>query len=224
MRAGPAFRLTRAVVFAAVCVAVSGLGHALQSGAPLPWPVLALALVAAGGAGWWLAGRRRGALVVAGVSAAGQVFLHALFSWIHLCLPHSGGSKAISMPGEGHSGMAAAHTGPGMGEGPADLMALAMAYDGHSLTSGMAVAHMVAGLLCGWWLWRGETAVLQLGRSLALFVCAPLRLARRMLSHTGSPPPRPRIRVPRRPRRRLRHRVVAHGTSRRGPPLLPSCP
>ncbi|MFE1957923.1 hypothetical protein [Streptomyces sp. NPDC059479] len=223
MRAGPALRLTRAVVFAAVCVAVSGLGHALQSDIPLPWPALALALIATGAAGWWLAGRERGAPAIVGASAAGQMTLHALFSWTHVLLPGAGAGagRAMEMPGMGRSDTAA-HAHSGMAEGPTDLLALVLAYDGHSLTSGMALAHLVAGLLCGWWLWRGEAAVRQLGRSLALFVCAPLRRAWRVLSGAVAPLPRRRTVVLHRRHRRPRRLVVLYGISRRGPPFVPS--
>ncbi|WP_066944132.1 hypothetical protein [Streptomyces lushanensis] len=221
MRAGPALRLTRAAVFAAVCVAVSGLGHALQSDTPLPWPALVLALIAAGVAGWWPAGRERGAPTVVGASAAGQVTLHALFSWTHVLVPGAGAGRPMDMPGTGRSDTAA-HAHSGMTEGPTDLLALVLAFDGHSLTSGMALAHLVAGLLCGWWLWRGEAAVGQLGRSLALFVCAPLRRAWRVLSGAMTPPPRTRTAALHRRHRRPRRLVVLHGISRRGPPFVPS--
>ncbi|MFF3751595.1 hypothetical protein ACFYYH_14220 [Streptomyces sp. NPDC002018] len=221
MRAGPALRLTRAVVFAAVCVAVSGLGHALQSGTPLPWPALVLALPATGGAGWWLAGRERGAPAVVGASAAGQVILHALFSWTHVLLPGAGDARAMDMPSSSRPGTAA-HVHAGTAEGPMDVLTLLLAFDGHSLMSGMALAHLLAGLLCGWWLWRGEAAVLQLGRSLALFVSAPLRRAWRVLSGAGHLPPRPRTAALHRPHRRPRRSVPLYGISRRGPPFLPS--
>ncbi|MFJ9031858.1 hypothetical protein ACIRQP_25710 [Streptomyces sp. NPDC102274] len=222
MGAGPAFRLTRAAIFAVVCVAVSGLGHALRSEAPLPRPALALALLVAGGAGWWLAGRERGVLAITGASAAGQVALHALFSWTHRLPPPAGTAPAIGAPGEGRSGMTMAHAHSGMSEASPDVLALVLSYDGHSLTSGMAAAHFVAGLLCGWWLWRGESAVLQLGRTLTLFVAAPLLLAWRVLTGTGFTAPRARIRTPGRPRRGPRPLVLLRGITRRGPPVLPS--
>ncbi|MFD7285959.1 hypothetical protein [Streptomyces sp. NPDC059863] len=222
MGAGPAFRLTRAATFAVVCVAVSGLGHALRSEAPLPQPALALALAVAGGAGWWLAGRERGAAAIAGASALGQLILHTLFSWTHTLPPPAGTAPAIGVPGEGRSGTAMAHGHSGMSEAPPDVIAQVLAYDGHSLTSGMAMAHVVAGLLCGWWLWRGESAVLQLGRTLTLFVAAPLLLAWRVLTGGVFAPPRTRIRTPGRPRRGPRPLVLLRGITRRGPPVLPS--
>ncbi|MEU3186337.1 hypothetical protein ABZ707_19345 [Streptomyces sp. NPDC006923] len=226
MRAGALFRLTRAVVFAAVCVVVSGLGHALQSGTPLPLPALAPAFVAMSGVGWWLAGRERGALLVAAVSAAGQVGMHGLFSRLHPCLPH-GVTLPDGLFGKGRSAAGPVHSHHGStGESGMDLAgswAPLIIPDLPSLTSGMAAAHLVAGLLCGWWLWRGEAAVRQLGRSLALFVCAPLRLAWSLLSRTGHLPPRPASRTPRRPYRRPSRPVVLQGISRRGPPPVPLC-
>ncbi|MBK5996112.1 hypothetical protein JHN53_31665, partial [Streptomyces sp. MBT58] len=50
MGAGTALRLARTALFAVVCVAVSGLGHALMSDRPLPLlPLLAVLPPAAGG-------------------------------------------------------------------------------------------------------------------------------------------------------------------------------
>ncbi|MGS2589427.1 hypothetical protein [Streptomyces hebeiensis] len=226
MGAGTALRLTRTAVFAVVCVSLSGLGHALRSPAPLSPSVLALASLAAGWAGWWLTGRDRGARAVAGVCAAGQILLHALFTWAH-AFPSADAQQAMGgASGGSHAPMTMAHAQAGTGDGPVDLMALvtafASAFDGHALPPGMAAAHMVAGALCGWWLWRGEAAVHQLGRCLAVFVAAPLLLAWRPLSLARTVPPRPRVRAPRRPSRRPRHLVVLCAAARRGPPLLPS--
>lgn len=227
MRAGPALRLTRAAIFAAVCVAVSGLGHALSSGGPVPLPALGGAFVMVLGAGWWLTGRDRGAPVVVAASAVGQAVLHYLFGVLPLCLPASGTAGTAGASGGGRSGMtmSMAHAHQEMSAESADLMALTMAYDGHSPTAGMAAAHLLAGLLCGWWLWRGETAVGQLARSLALFIGSPLRLAWRVLSRpaAGHRLPAARPTVPHRAPRRPGRRVVLDSASRRGPPLLPSC-
>lgn len=225
MEAGPALRFVRAVMFSVVCVAVSGLGHAHMSGGTLPLPVLVAALLPATGAGWWLAGRERHASVVVAASALGQVFLHALFSSLPSCLP---GARAAT----GHT-MAGHHTGPvghsdhGVtAESPSDPMAVVAAFDGSVFTTGMAAAHLVAGLVCGWWLWRGERALVRLGRSLALFVCAPLWTALRLWS-VGSPVgPVTRWRTRRRPGRRLQDLLLLHGLSLRGPPpyVLPVRP
>ncbi|MFJ2652032.1 hypothetical protein ACIO1C_35600 [Streptomyces sp. NPDC087420] len=210
-----------------MCVAVSGLGHALSSGGPVPLPALGGAFVMALGAGWWLTGRAHGAPVVVAASTVGQALLHYLFGVLPLCLPASVTAGTAGASGGGRSGMtmSMAHAHQEMSAESADLMALTMAYDGHSPTAGMAAAHVLAGLLCGWWLWRGETAIGQLARSLALFIGSPLRLARWVLSRsaTGHRLPAARPTVPYRAPRRPGRRIVLDPVSRRGPPLLPSC-
>ncbi|MYR12669.1 hypothetical protein GTY62_19095, partial [Streptomyces sp. SID724] len=103
--------------------------------------------------------------------------------------------------------------------GSSDLMGLLAAFDGAVFTLGMAVAHAVAGLICGWWLWRGDVAVARLGRCLVLFLRGPLRTAWLLWSATPPPPAPPtRRRVRRRPRR-PRDPLALHAISRRGPPL-----
>ncbi|WP_018567804.1 hypothetical protein [Streptomyces sp. PsTaAH-124] len=73
-------RLSRAAMFAAVCVVLAAAGHVLMSGSPLPWPVLALALLGTALAGWAFAGseRRRGTVVV--LTLAVQTCLHVVFT------------------------------------------------------------------------------------------------------------------------------------------------
>ncbi len=221
MGAGTALRLGRTALFAVVCVAVSGLGHALMSGAALPLRVQAAALLPVCGAGWWLAARERGAPVTVTAHVLGQLGLHAFFALAGSWLPagfaahHSGGGREAS-GAMNHS----AHEVP-IG-GPSDLMGLLAAFDGTVFTLGMAAAHAVAGLICGWWLWRGEVALARLGRCLALFVRAPLRTARSLWSATPpAPAPPVRRRARSRPRRRPRDLLALHACSRRGPPLSP---
>lgn len=208
MGAGTALRLARTALFAVVCVAVSGLGHALMSGGPLPLPSLLAVLVPVAAAGWWLAGRERNAAVTVSAHVLGQLALHA-----HFAASATGGAHHAhgSMP---H----ASHTGPA-GD-VSHRMELLAAFDASVFTTGMAAAHAVAGLVCGWWLWRGEVALARLGRCLALSVRAPLRTAWRLWSATPLDevsPVRPRTR--RRPGRRPQDLLALHAISRRGPPL-----
>ncbi|MFJ6609528.1 hypothetical protein ACIQPT_04540 [Streptomyces sp. NPDC091289] len=219
MGAGTALRPVRTALFAVVCVAVSGLGHALMSGAPLPLLVQAAALLPVGAAGWWLAARERGASVTVAAHVLGQSGLHAFFSVAGSWLPSGpGGHRA----GGGHGASGAmnhsAHEVP-IG-GSSDLMGLLAAFDGTVFTIGMAAAHTVAGMICGWWLWRGEVALARLGRCLVLFVRAPLRTAWRLWSAAPpAPAPPARRRTRRRPGRRPQDLLALHGISRRGPPL-----
>src|SRR5690606_26491512 len=81
MGAGGGLRTTRAAVFAAVCVLLAALGHAMMSGASVPWWALAVAVVACGGTAWCLAGRERGLLLVSSVVVAAQSALHECCSY-----------------------------------------------------------------------------------------------------------------------------------------------
>ncbi|WP_432000796.1 hypothetical protein [Streptomyces sioyaensis] len=118
-----------------------------------------------------------------------------------------------TMPGAGHPGATAG----------------AMAHPGHlDLTPsahgslGMLLAHTLAAVLCGLWLWRGEAAAFQLARSFAAALFAPLLLVLRTLDPTSLRPPARRVPADTpavRPRGALLHHVV----SRRGPPELPVC-
>ncbi|MGW9302138.1 hypothetical protein ACWHA3_15105 [Streptomyces cyaneofuscatus] len=208
MGAGTALRLARTALFAVVCVAVSGLGHALMSGGPLPLPPLLAVLVPVAAAGWLLARRDRNAPVTVSAHVLGQLGLHAYFT-----------ASATGGAHHAHGAMPhASHTGPA-GD-VSHRMELLSAFDASVFTTGMAASHAVAGLICGWWLWRGEVALARLGRCLALFVRTPLRTAWRLWSATpldGASPPRPRTR--RRPGRCLRDLLALHAISRRGPPL-----
>ncbi|MCI3226752.1 hypothetical protein GXP76_32135 [Streptomyces sp. NP-1717] len=234
MGAGPALRLARAAVFAAVCVVVSGLGHALSSGGPLPPRVLALTFPPVCAAGWWLSRKERGGAMIVGASAAGQLLLHAVFGGLHPRPPgahaghggHGGGGRG----GDGAPGDSGEIPHVAFGEllGAEGLSGL---LDSSGLASGMLVAHLLAGLVCGWWLWRGDRAFVRLVGVLTLFACgfayglayARLRFAHEVLS--GGAPAHLRVLAPPVPYRPIRPPAqlpAPHVVSRRGPPLLPS--
>ncbi|WP_381795976.1 hypothetical protein [Streptomyces niveus] len=241
MGAGPALRLARTAVFAAVCVVVSGLGHALSSGGPLPPRVLALAFLPVCAAGWWLSGKERGGAVIVGASAAGQLLLHAVFSGLHPLPPGRHGNHGGHGSGERGGGTAVGDGGTTMSDGGEisheafgellSLNGLSGLLDSSGLTSGMLGAHLLAGLVCGWWLWRGDRAFVRLVGALALFACefaygfayARLRFAHGVLS--GGAPAHLRVLAPPVPYRPIRPPAqlpAPHVVSRRGPPLLPS--
>ncbi|MEW2069242.1 hypothetical protein [Streptomyces sp. NPDC007346] len=234
MGAGTALRLARTALFAVVCVAVSGLGHARMSDGPLPLLPLLAVLVPVGAAGWWLAGRSRNAPVTVLAQVLGQSGLHAYFAAATTAPRPAWGPSATMGAHHAHgAGPHAFHADPaGAHAQHADpagstsqLTAFLEAFDGSVFTTGMAAAHAVAGLICGWWLWRGEVALARLGRCLALFVRAPLRTAWRLWSAVpldAAPPARRRAR--RRPGRRLQDLLALHAISLRGPPLPASSP
>ncbi|MGW0736315.1 hypothetical protein [Streptomyces sp. NPDC002851] len=85
-RAGAGLRLLRAVVFAAVCVALSAGGHAIASCASVPLWSLGVGFLAVFAVAAPLAGRARTLPGIAAGLAVGQLGLHALFGIGQHCL------------------------------------------------------------------------------------------------------------------------------------------
>ncbi|MGI5336737.1 hypothetical protein ACQEVS_04705 [Streptomyces sp. CA-181903] len=79
-QAGQAPRALRAAMFAAVCVLLAALGHALMSGTDVPWWAIAAALSGTGGCAWFLAGRERGPLLITFATVGAQTALHFFFT------------------------------------------------------------------------------------------------------------------------------------------------
>ncbi|MDT9682163.1 hypothetical protein RND61_08760 [Streptomyces sp. TRM76323] len=225
---GPALRLVRAAVFAAVCVLTAALGHSLASGSPLPLGFLAGAMAVTTAAAWWLARVERGALQITATTVGAQLALHSFFSFA----PAPGGGhhqhhRAVALPQSACMGGATdpvaqavwqAHTGtvPPAPPGPESPVAYVVQLITHGSWT-MFFAHVLAALVCGLWMWRGEAAVFAIARSLHCAFFEPLRLVL-----AGLPPARP-LSVPRgapvavHPRR-LRDLLLRHAMSRRGPP------
>ncbi|WP_236075580.1 hypothetical protein [Streptomyces coffeae] len=217
MATGSILRLARAAVFAAVCVVVTALGHALMSGGTLPvWSVVC-AFAGTMAIAWWLAGRERGALAVTGSTVLAQCGLHLLFllsETVGAAPAHGSMHHSLPMPAPMHHG--ADPMGSMGSAGSAGPLGLDWPWHGGA---GMALAHLLATLISGVWLWRGETAAFRLGRALAAAVFVPLRIALRMLGAGAAEPPA----WPSRPTaaRRLRGALLWHVIRRRGPPGHP---
>lgn len=204
MTAGSVSRAVRAANFAAVCVTTAALGHALMSARPLSWWALTAALAMTGSVAWWLAGRERGAFVVTGSTVVAQLGLHSLFGLAQSCpggtaaggAPEGQWSAQLLMNGipgtsgmTGMTGMAVLPAGPAahvghMAAAHGDVTGMPLAHSGHG-TLGMFLAHTLAALVCGLWLWRGEAAAFQLARSVAAVLFAPLLLVLTTLGWTG---------------------------------------
>ncbi|MEU6061170.1 hypothetical protein [Streptomyces sp. NPDC047097] len=107
-------RLLRAAVFAAVCVALSGVGHALAACAAVPWWTLVAGFLGVFAAIVPLAGRERSLPLIATALAGGQLGLHVLFGlgerYQHLLHTLLGGSRAgggnLAASGAGAGGQA----------------------------------------------------------------------------------------------------------------------
>ncbi|MFC8669939.1 hypothetical protein [Streptomyces sp. NPDC057199] len=214
MTSGIAFRLARAAVFAAVCVVTAALGHVLMSGAGLPWWAVGYAFAATTAAAWWLTGRERGLGLVTGATVVAQLGLHQLFGLAQRARSSDAFMSTTSMDA-GHT-----HAHP-MGPEPADTLLM-----GGDL--GMFAAHLLAALVCGVWLWRGEEAAFRTaraiayrtGRLLGTALFEPLRRALRVsAAMRPAGPVRTPVFVPVRP---LRGVLLEHAVARRGPPVAPA--
>ncbi|MFF0478690.1 hypothetical protein [Streptomyces sp. NPDC004284] len=174
----------------------------------LPATALLGAFAATAALAWAAAGRRRGAPAIAGAMLLLQGALHLLFSATggHAREPHSG------MPGmESMAGM------PGMDAMDSMTMAAPTPMSSGS-GAGMLAVHLLAALLCGLWLARGEAAFFTLARAALAYAFTPLRLLRALVPVAGTP--RRPVRRARRNARRPHTVVLAHTLSRRGPPRL----
>ncbi|WP_446223105.1 hypothetical protein ACTWPB_25780 [Nocardia sp. IBHARD005] len=100
----PPARVSRALVFAVLCVLLSAVGHARTSGHPLSPSTLILAVAFATAFAWAAAGRQRGLVPIVTGLAAGQGLLHLWF--------------AID-PAVAHS----SHNAPNVGDDPAAMVA-----------------------------------------------------------------------------------------------------
>ncbi|MFJ5842977.1 hypothetical protein ACIQGO_40750 [Streptomyces shenzhenensis] len=227
MTAGWCSRTTRAALFAAVSVLLAALGHVLMSGRHVPAWALAAGVVAAGAAGWCLAGRERGLPLIVTVVVAAQTALHSAFS-LAQSVPGGTGSGAgmnsMGMGAMGGGSMATSHMGVAhMGGGHVDLGYMDSGHVDHlglpvagTPSYGMLIAHLLAALLCGLWLAHGERAAFRVLRAVAARLAAPLRLLRALPGASD----RPRSRVRRsRSDRGPRLRLLVHAITSRGPPM-----
>ncbi|WP_309049664.1 hypothetical protein [Streptomyces sp.] len=204
-------RALRAALFAVVCVALSAVGHSSMSAHPLPPLALLAAFAVTTGAAWAAAGRRRGPVTIAGALLVLQGALHLTFSAAggHAPAPaatpaaHAG--HALGHGHGAHTTMDMAHTVPGAAPGPG---------------AGMLAAHLLAALLCGLWLARGEAALFTLARAALAYAFTPLRLPLALVPVPDAP--RGPVRRTRRDAPEPHSVLLAHALSRRGPPRPPA--
>ncbi|QOV34581.1 hypothetical protein IM697_31340 [Streptomyces ferrugineus] len=221
-------RLVRTAMFAAVCAMTTALGHALMADDVLPWWVVGVAFAGTASGAWRLTGREHRAVTIVGATVVAQGLLHLLFSLTHrLVRPSTAVGAPIADRPSGTHGMAFSHSGVGMHHPGAHAPVLEthsgapfLSAVTHAASAGMLLAHLLAAVACGVWLWRGEAAVHRIGRALAATLFAPLRRVCRVLSRTVARRAAPPCRIAEgaaedaRPTpSALRHAVV-----RRGPP------
>ncbi|MEV6793838.1 hypothetical protein AB0M87_17930 [Streptomyces sp. NPDC051320] len=272
VRTGAGPRLLRTAVFTAVCVVLAGVGHALASGAPVPWWSLSLGFFGLFVLAAPLAGRRRSLPTIATALTVGQLGLHILFglgqqgslasgamgsmgsmrgmSGMNLLGPLTttghpaadrsallalagklvcgAGAAPLSLARAHHIVTAAGLDPSAASEAASHRMATAPTCTVMLPTLSMVLGHLLAALITGWLLRRGETALLRLSRlshgvaegALVRSLRAALALVRALRAGLpGAPARQPRagyapLSAPRwRAGQALQHTLI-----RRGPP------
>ena len=142
----------RAGAFAAVCVALSQVGHDLMATRPAPLWASWTALAGVGAVGYCLADRRRSAWWILLAVEVTQVCLHV---WFTCCTPSGSGVGPVDMQMRA-DGMHAAG-------------GLAMS-QGAGASLGMLGAHALAGCLAALWLYAGERALWRALRTVVEFL------------------------------------------------------
>ncbi|CAM5292900.1 hypothetical protein SABIM44S_05197 [Streptomyces abikoensis] len=230
-------------MFAAVCVLLAALGHAVMSGTTVPWWAVAVALCGTGSGAWFLAGRERGPLLITLATVGAQTGLHFFFALaqnvvvntaravrlgldpgmpvgtatspsMDMPMDHGAMTSMTSMPSMADVGdMGAMGTMGHMGGGMAGH-SMAM-HTGHGAL-GMWSAHVLVAVVCGMWLAGGEQAAFRVARTVRSRFFAPLLV---ILGAVPAPSGPPRVRAGRsRAAQRLRQLLYAHVLARRGPP------
>lgn len=234
-------RAVRAAVFAAVCVALAACGHAWMSPDALPpWaPLVGFGAVFA--VAFASAGRQRSPAAITALLGLGQLALHTLFAsaaatavpktpeasavtgWIdrllcgprdsagHILLPAGRAPEEIMRNARVDPALWTSHTPNSHehahGSGP-------MLLDGGAA---MLLAHVVAALLTGWWLWRGEAALF----AVIALATAPLRVVLAVLYGPAVPvteTPGTTRRGGGEPNPTTHRAFLRHVVTRRGPP------
>ncbi|MFJ9546295.1 hypothetical protein [Streptomyces erythrochromogenes] len=254
--AGAGLRLIRAAVFTAVCVVLSAAGHALASCATVPWWSLCIGFLVVFAVAAPLAGRRRTLPGLAAGLTAGQLSLHALFglgqhSTAATRTPGGtadgslaemaarlvcGGNSVPLSPADARRILESAGLDPAalaeqaaeQGHGAHVAQAVTTAPETGLFSPAMLLGHLLAALVAGWLLGRGDAALfrlLELSRLTA--EAAPMRPLRTALAFvralgaglgTSARTPRTGRRTGTDPAASTGREALQHTVVRRGPP------
>ncbi|GGY67481.1 hypothetical protein GCM10010363_56060 [Streptomyces omiyaensis] len=172
-------RLLRAAVFTAVCVVLSALGHALAACAGIALWTLLAGFLGVFGVTVLLTGRERSLGFVVAALAGGQLGLHLLFGLgqRQLALGERADDTLVRMAAKLICGSGAASLTPGDAAGVLDRAGIdpsaAQAHAGMHAAGAtpadallpslpMALGHLLAALVAGWLLRRGDLALVRL--------------------------------------------------------------
>ncbi|GAB2739835.1 hypothetical protein [Streptomyces bullii] len=231
---GTQLRAVRAALFTAVVVTLSAASHVLLSRVPLPLNTVAAIAAAVFVPAYALAGRERSfgriaALLIPLELAADTVFTTGQ----HVCYGRAGGPVAGPLRSVGFDVLCgdgtsvgtplAQVTGSGAG---GERLAAALAHGGPATAWLLLGAHVGVGLLAAAWLRRGERALAQLLRAVAVTASAAVRpLLLAVAAVTVRRSPAVRRPAPRTVRRTAlaRDLLLTHSLGRRGPPRSVVC-
>ncbi|QBI55557.1 hypothetical protein [Streptomonospora litoralis] len=194
--------LPRALIFAAVCVGLSALGHGMMSRHDPSPPAVGAGFLLVLAVVWPVARREQGLVALCGWMLWGQATLHLVF----FAAQYSLGTGAR---GHGHPPPPPA----GTPAGPVDAVGAGALADGGA---GMVLSHIAAALASAWWLRRGESAAFALARTLRvllsglLVIAAPAAPPARGRCSAAAPVDEPRRAAP----VTLRHTVVLRAPPR----------
>ncbi|MER7972740.1 MULTISPECIES: hypothetical protein [unclassified Streptomyces] len=224
---GTPIRAVRAALFTALVVTLSSASHVLLSRVPLPLNTVAAVAVAVFAVAFALAGRERGFARIAGLLIPLELAADTVFTTgQHVCYGRAGGPVAGPLRSVGFDVLCGSRTEVGTplarvtGAGP-DRLAALLAHADPAAPWLLLGAHIAVGLLAAAWLRRGERALGQVLRAVAVTTFRPLLLA---VASVTVRPARSLAR-PRRAAHRVtaaRVRLFAHSLGRRGPPCSPS--
>ncbi|SHL83445.1 hypothetical protein [Actinacidiphila paucisporea] len=222
----PRLRALRAALFAALCLTLSSTSHVLMAKAPLPLPAVAVAFAAVFALVYLATARPEcGFWTLAGLMVPLELAVDTvLTTGQQACYGAFGGP--VTGPWRSFNEAFLCHTGH-VGPTPATPLAAvpggaqaAAQMQSSALPWLLLAVHVCVGLLAAWWLRRGEAALHQTVRAVALAAFRPLLFAAAAIRSVLTAVPH-RVRPAARTRgaggptaRRLHHAVV-----RRGPPV-----
>lgn len=190
MRASLSLRLARSAAFSVVCVLLGVGAHRFAGGTGPALPVLLVGGLTVMAGATAVAGRERSPAAVIGLVLAAQVFLHELLG---PAVPPVGASAVSGVHAHGHA---------------------------LSVHAGMLTAHLIAALITGWWLSRGEAVLWSILRTIGAGAIGWLAPLLALLQAGARVPGRPRLFPYAADDAPGREAVLRHAVVRRGPPFL----
>lgn len=214
-------RVLRAVVFTALCVALSAGAHVLLSGVPLPLIPLALLSGVVCALAFAVAGRERGFWHIAALLIPLELAVDTVFTTgQHACYGQGGGPVTglarllgvdlLCAGGSWGAPLARVVSGPDTTPVPTAVSPTASPWL-------LLAVHVTVGLLAAAWLRRGEAALVQVLRAAVAVSFRPL-LPRTAFQRSPGVPPSVRFRPAADTALASLRPLLSHSVARRGPP------